>query len=319
MDQLVQTGIRNLQPVLNWIKANRKRAAPLAILLVLAILRRLNNRLTNRALNNHSQSRQWDWRREIVLITGGSNGIGELVARKLAKNSVKVVVLDLRPPNTPFPANVYFYKADVTSEEALHQVAGAIRRDVGDPTVLVNNAGVATMRPMLDEKVENVRRIFDVNCVALFILTREFLPSMVKEDHGHVLTMASMASYVTLASNVDYSCSKAAALSFHEGLTQELKHRYNAKHVRTSVVHPTWIRTPMMEPILKRGGFPDTLLDSDYVADAVVAQILGGKSGQIFLPGSYSSVSMIRGYPTWFQEMFRSARKNVLPGSRGSD
>ncbi|KAJ5727657.1 hypothetical protein N7493_005477 [Penicillium malachiteum] len=182
---------------------------------------------------------QLDWRKEIVLITGGSTGIGELVARKLAKNSVKVVVLDLAPPKNPFPANVYFYKADITSPDALHQVAEAIRADVGSPTVLFNNAGVASKRPILDEKVESVRRTFDVNCVALFILTKEFLPSMIKENHGHILTMASMASYAMLASNVDYSCSKAAALTFHEGLTQELKHRYNAKHVRTSVVSPT--------------------------------------------------------------------------------
>ncbi|KAJ5113808.1 hypothetical protein N7456_002342 [Penicillium angulare] len=311
MSRLVQS-IQTVQPVLNWLKENPKSVAPLAFLLGLTLVRRLNNGLNNWALNNIGQDRQWDWRREIVLITGGSNGIGELVARKLAKKSVKVVVLDLRPPTTPFPANVSFYKADVTSTEALHQVAGAIRQEVGNPTVLVNNAGVASMRPILEEKEESVRRTFDVNCVALFILAKEFLPSMIKENHGHVLTMASMASFVTLASNVDYGCSKAAALTFHEGLTQELKHRYNAKYVRTSVVHPSWVRTPMLEPVLKRGAFMDTILEPSPVADAVVAQILGGKSGQIFLPASYSSGSMIRGFPTWFQEMVRSSRKNVL-------
>ncbi|KAJ5715718.1 uncharacterized protein N7483_012899 [Penicillium malachiteum] len=168
------------------------------------------------------------------------------------------------------------------------------------------------MRPILEEQEECVRRTFDVNCVALFILAKEFLPSMIKEDHGHVLTMASMVSFVTLASNVAYSCSKAAALTFHEGLTQELTHRCNAKHVRTSVVHPSWICTPMLEPVLKRCAFMETLLDPNPVADAVVAQILGGKSGQIFLPASYSSGSMIRGVPTWFKEMVRSSKKNVL-------
>jgi all-trans-retinol dehydrogenase (NAD+) len=59
---------------------------------------------------------------------------------------------------------------------------------------------------------------------------------MVESDHGHVVSVASMASFVTVASVVDYGCSKAAALSFHEGLTQELKHRYNAPRVRTRLV-----------------------------------------------------------------------------------
>lgn len=221
------------QPILDLLKANPKSASILVILLGLNLLRQLNKGLNNWSLNNLGQSRRWNWRKEVVLITGGSNGIGELVARKLAKESVKVVVLDLQPPRIPFPANVHFYQANVTSAEAVRQVAEAIRQDMGNPTVLVNNAGVASMQPILEEGEENIRRTFDVNCVALFVLAKEFLPSMIKEDHGHVLTMASMASYVTIASNVDYSCSKAAALSFHEGLTQELKHRYNAKHVRT--------------------------------------------------------------------------------------
>jgi all-trans-retinol dehydrogenase (NAD+) len=56
---------------------------------------------------------------------------------------------------------------------------------------------------------------------------------MVKQNKGHVVTVASMASFMTIASNVDYSCTKAAVLAFHEGLRQELDYRYNARLVRT--------------------------------------------------------------------------------------
>lgn len=55
-----------------------------------------------------------------------------------------------------------------------------------------------------------------------------------KRNHGQVVTMASMASFLVHAQNVDYACSKASALAFHEGLSQELKARYGAGKVRTT-------------------------------------------------------------------------------------
>lgn len=64
-------------------------------------------------------------------------------------------------------------------------------------------------------------------------MVKEFLPDMIKNDHGHVVTIASFASYVVNAQNVDYACSKASALAFHEGLGSELRNRYGAKRVRT--------------------------------------------------------------------------------------
>jgi short-subunit dehydrogenase len=180
-----------------------------------------------------SNSRQWEWQKETVLVTGGSNGIGEMVARKLASRGIKVVAVDLQPPKTPFPDNVSYYQLDVTSPKEIRRVAQSIRQDVGEPTVLINNAGVASLKTILDETDEEIRRTFDVNVIAHFFLIREFLPWMISQDHGHIITIASMASFVTLASNVDYSCSKAGALAFHEGLAQELKYKYNARNIQT--------------------------------------------------------------------------------------
>ncbi|KAH7127476.1 hypothetical protein EDB81DRAFT_600489, partial [Dactylonectria macrodidyma] len=263
----------------------------------------LNKTLAWAKQRHSANSSRWDWSKEIVLVTGGSSGIGELVVRKLAEQEIKVVSVDLHPPTTSFPPNVSFFELDVTVPEDIHRVAKTIRRDVGEPTVLVNNAGVASLKTILDETVQDIRRTFDVNIVAHFFLIREFLPWMIDQNHGHIITIASMASFVTVASNVDYCCSKAAALAFHEGLVQELKHKYNASKVNASVVHPMWIRTPMFESVLKKGGFTDTLLEPNSVADAIVAQVVGGRSGQLFLPGYYSIGSILRGLPTWVQEV----------------
>lgn len=131
---------------------------------------------------------------------------------------------------------VFFYQTDITSQAALKQVADQIRKDHGDPTVLINNAGVASEGTILDKSDEKIRRTMEVNTLAHFWTVREFLPSMIKRDHGHIVTVASLASFVSFVEGVDYSCSKASALAFHEGLTQEIRYNYGARKVRTRCV-----------------------------------------------------------------------------------
>jgi all-trans-retinol dehydrogenase (NAD+) len=67
-------------------------------------------------------------------------------------------------------------------------------------------------------------------------MVREFLPAMIKKNHGHVVTIASMASFVVASNIIDYGCTKASAIAFHEGLHAELRSKYNAPDVRT-----TWV------------------------------------------------------------------------------
>jgi all-trans-retinol dehydrogenase (NAD+) len=129
--------------------------------------------------------------------------------------------------------NVHYYKTDITSSKAIAEVASSIRSSYGHPTVLINNAGIGFGYTILEVPEDSLRKIFEVNTISHFLTVKEFLPEMVKQNHGHVVTVASMASFVTIAQNTDYSCTKAGAMAFHEGLTQELKHRYRAPKVRT--------------------------------------------------------------------------------------
>ncbi|KAI5456678.1 hypothetical protein BGZ63DRAFT_434781 [Mariannaea sp. PMI_226] len=286
---------------------------PFRVAVTLGCIYYLNRLLNHFTINASFALRDWDWKKEIVLVTGGSNGLGELVVKKLAAKGIKVVAVDLRPPSSDdFPASAHFYQLDVTSPEQIHRIAQSIRRDVGNPTVLINNAGVASLKTILEEQDEEIRRTFDVNVVAHFFLIREFLPSMIEQNHGHIITIASLASFVTIASNVDYSCSKAAALSLHEGLTQELKYKYNTSKVSTSVVHPIWLRTSMFESAFKTRRFADALIKPNDVAEAIVAHVLKGKSGQLFFPWYHSIASGLRWFPAWFQERIRGSRSELL-------
>ncbi|GFF97936.1 hypothetical protein IFM53868_09561 [Aspergillus udagawae] len=306
---LLLTSVKMPQQVEQALKffSQNPRALPILkagfkVLIGLGTLYRVNKYLSKRALNNHIRD-SWDWRKEIILITGGSSGIGELMVRKFAKLGIKVIAVDLKPPSKPFPVGVTFSQLDLTDVHAIREHSQKIREEVGHPTVLINNAGIGAGMSILDEPVETIRRTFDVNIIAHFHLVKEFLPRMIKRDHGHIVTLASVASFITLASNVDYSCTKTAALAFHEGLAQELRHRYDATRVRTTVIHPTWIRTPLIDELLRKPGFNDIVLEPETVAETVVKQVLRGESAQIVLPGRLSwLLTTLRGFPSWLQE-----------------
>jgi all-trans-retinol dehydrogenase (NAD+) len=243
MDSLPSSLQRALGPAVDFISSFLTTPSTARTLLIayvtLRILSRVNRHLSRRLLNNYNLSHPWHWHSriggEIVLITGGSSGLGELVVRKLAARDVRVAVLDLQPPQTPFPDSVRFYQGDVTSTAQVHEAAEKMRADFPgeEVTVLVNNAGVGSARSILDGTEEETRKTLEVNLLAHFVTIREFLPAMVKKDHGHVVAVASAASFVTIAGNADYSCSKVGVLALHEGLGQELKHRYAAPNVRT--------------------------------------------------------------------------------------
>ncbi|GAA6000250.1 hypothetical protein JCM10207_007924 [Rhodosporidiobolus poonsookiae] len=181
---------------------------------------------------------------EVVVITGGSTGIGKELVDILAKKTDKIAVLDLAPP-TYSATNVKFFKCDVTDAAAIADASKQIRAELGHPTILVNNAGIARGKTILDTTADEFLLTYKVNVLGSFNVLREFLPHIVSANHGHIMTMASSAAYCSVAQLADYNCSKAAALSLHETLTEELKWRYNAPLVRTSVICPTKVSTQL--------------------------------------------------------------------------
>ncbi|KKZ61467.1 hypothetical protein EMCG_00129 [[Emmonsia] crescens] len=281
--------------------------------LALSILRTVNRTLSSQAVNNWQSQRPWDNKRELVLITGGCGAIGKQIMLELAQKGIKVVIMDMNEPTFTLPPNVFFYMADVTSTANIKVVGDAIRAAHGDPTVLINNAGVGYGGTILDEPEEKIQQTFQVNTISHFWMVREFLPAMIRENHGHVISIASMASFVALGDMADYSSSKAGALAFHESLTQELKIWYKAKKVRMSIVHPMWVNTPMIQQLTSpRTAFNMPLMTVEVVSNAVVKQILAQRSGQVILPQGSSWFSMLRAFPTWMQEGVRRGGSKKL-------
>lgn len=162
--------------------------------------------------------------------------------------------------------------------------------------------------------------MFDVNLLSHWSTVQEFLPDMLAKKKGHIMSVASLASFTAFAGAADYCCTKAALLAFHEALTQELKHRYKCPQIKTSIVHPNWTRSaitshPAIEAGLKRIGV--NLLEPEDVAEAMVKQIIAAQSGQLVLgPGLAPKV---RALPLWIQELIRDSQANVVTGTGSTD
>lgn len=128
-----------------------------------------------------------------------------------------------------------------------------------------------------------------------------------------------MAAFMGVAELTDYCATKAGVLALYEGLNQELKYRYDAPEIKTTIIHPTYVKTALVGPYknsLREAGA--LVLEPETVANAVISSIISGQSGQIILPKVFSITSAIRGLPHWFQELARDLTKKDIIAAKAT-
>lgn len=285
--------------------------AVLQTLLGLGVIRTLNSALSTIANNSWrlTASKGWDWPNEIAVITGGCSGIGYCTVERLLRKSIKVAIIDVQDIPQALANNplVHFYKCDITSPDAVAKTADAIRRDLGHPSILINNAGIARPGTILEMPKDVIQKVFDVNCFSHWTTVQEFLPRMIQLNKGHIVTIASLAGFVSITKGADYCASKAAVLAFHETLGAELRQFYQSDNVLTSVVHPNFVRTPFLDSVDGIGKMSIPMLTPEQVSDRVVAQIFSRRGGEVVVPKSQEMVTAIRSWPHWFQVLIRDS------------
>ncbi|TKA79467.1 hypothetical protein B0A55_04211 [Friedmanniomyces simplex] len=269
------------------------------------------NRVFNELAQNNfrlsSEAHRYDWPNEIAVVTGGTGGFGSLICKSLAAKGLTVICVDLRedlPAHLQRHANIHYFRCDITDPAAVQRLAADIRRAHGDPSLLVNNAGVAFDHHIMSASPDSLRRTFDVNIISHYYLLQAFLPAMIADKKGHVVSLASMASFVSGPGLAPYSGTKAAVLALHEGLQQECRVVHDAPEIKLTIVHPTFAATPLIKPFeaqLKRDGA--RILAPEVVSEAVVKQILSCTGKQIILAGRMGWLAGLRGFPQWVQQL----------------
>lgn len=166
-----------------------------------------------------------------VLITGSSRGIGRATAVAFAKNDYNVAVNynksseaaeNLCSELEQFGVKVKTFQADVSDKVSVNEMVKQIEADLGQITVLVNNAGIAEQALFSDITEEMWDRMFDVNVKGVYNCTQAVLPHMIHNKYGRIINVSSMWGISGASCEVHYSASKAALIGFTKALAKEV-------------------------------------------------------------------------------------------------
>lgn len=216
--------------------------------------------------------------KKVILITGGGNGIGRIMACELAAKGAIIVSWDVKEEWNFETQNLVEklggifkpFTVNVRDRNSVILNAERVLAEIGPVDILVNNAGVVSGQLLTNLTEENIRRTFEVNVLAHFWTLQAFLPSMISRGHGHIVSIASIAGFVGASSLSDYCSSKFAAVGLHESLVNEL---FTQGHtgINTTLVCPFHITTGLFDG-MKARFIPS--LEPEYVAKRIVMAIL---------------------------------------------
>ncbi len=239
-----------------------------------------------------------------VVITGGASGIGRLMALGLAARGATVAIWDLNEAGAKVVAKEmrattgrdhFAYGVDITDRDAVTAAATQVRSEMGEVDIVVNNAGVISGKaPLVETPDEQIELTIKVNTLALFWVTKAFLPGMMQRDSGHVVTIGSASGMVGVSRLVEYSASKHAAIGFDESLRMELAEL--APGVRTTIVNPYYIDTGMFEGVSTRFPWLLPILKEQDVVDRVIEAIAKDRA-RVVMPPAVSLLPPLRVLP----------------------
>jgi NAD(P)-dependent dehydrogenase (short-subunit alcohol dehydrogenase family) len=168
-------------------------------------------------------------RGKTAIVTGASRGIGLAIARRLAKEGVRLVLISRSKP--PAILRAEFVPCDLADIDAIPPAITQALGHLGTCDSLINNAGVFLESPVTEMKLADWERVFRINVTASFLITRAVLPGMIARKQGRIVNIASTSAVQGYLHQSAYCASKHALLGFARGLAIEARlhnvHVYN--------------------------------------------------------------------------------------------
>jgi len=226
----------------------------------------------------------------IAVVTGASRGIGRVLTERLTSRGRRVVAVGRSREQLDEVATTtgaWPLVLDVADAPAVSEAWARIEADLGVPDLLVNNAGVSgSSDHTWEQEPEDWWRVFEVNVLGTFLMSRGALPGMIREGAGRIVNLSSNAAFYPIeaddewAINSAYMASKSAVIRFTEALAGEA-----ASHgVRAFAISPGMVKTDMTQRIFAQyWDEPDTWTPPEVTADLVefiASGALDGLSGR---------------------------------------
>ena len=182
----------------------------------------------------------------IALVTGGTRGIGDAIAKSLA-NAGATVVITARDENAirrtveelKKVGGAAGYVCDVRDYEQVRSVFAQVARDLGGVDILVNNAGVGTFDTVESTSVEDFRAVLETNLFGVFYCCHEAIPLMKQRGGGYIINISSLAGTNAHPRMAAYNASKFGLNGFSEALMQEVRH----DGIKVSYIMPGSVNT----------------------------------------------------------------------------
>ena len=191
-----------------------------------------------------------DFKDKVTIITGGGSGIGEAMCKHFADKKAKVIILDNNEAEGRRVSQENksdFIKCDISDEGSVDDAFNQIENNYGRIDILINNAGIAHIGKITETNPEDFDRIIKINVRGAYLCTRASINSMIKNNKGCILNMASVASNLGIPDRFAYSTSKGAVYT----MTLSVARDYVDQGIRCNCICPARVHTPFVDNYLK--------------------------------------------------------------------
>ncbi len=191
---------------------------------------------------------------KVALITGGTSGIGKMMALALAKAGAFVWIASSRDNADEVlqeikeqGSNAKFVQVDVTSSNALEKMVSEIHKDSKRIDILVNSAGINLRNSAAELTLDDWQKTIDINLTAPFYLSQLVAESMKKNNWGRIINIASLQSLRAFDNSIPYGASKGGIMQ----LTRALAQAYSKDGILVNAIAPGFFRTNLTESLFQ--------------------------------------------------------------------